>query len=442
MPNISPASPDAERHLIGILVRDGLPFPPDLLPADFSEPRLQDVAYAIRAIQEKGETADEFTVISYLRPTKFEGPDAFISSLTTDVGFSPFNPAHADLIRRQSVLRKIKDTATRAANLANDDGADPEAILAFTAGELKAAQGRNPKKEGAEKMELTSLEAFDRKDDPDNVIGNRWLTKSGSLLLVSQSGVGKSSWALQLIISLCIKRPFFGIEAKRPLRIVMLQAENCLGDLAEPFQDICAGLNLYEDERRLLAENLHIYRDTHVVGDAFLARMRELTVKHTADVFLCDPLLSFCGIEVADQQQMTNFLRHGINPILFDTGVIGIFIHHTTKPRSSKDKEGQTAADLAYAGAGASELVNWVREVGVLQRQSGDDPVFKFALTKRRGRAGMKDENGDFKSEITVQHSRTPGVIRWEYAPSSAGEEDQKANSKPAKASPGRFGAR
>jgi hypothetical protein len=139
---------------------------------------------------------------------------------------------------------------------------------------------------------------------------------------------------------------------------------------------------------------------------------------------------------------MTTFLRHGINPILFETGVIGIFIHHTTKPRSAKDKEGQTAADLAYSGAGASELVNWVREVGVLQRQTGDDPIFKFALTKRRGRAGMKDENGDFKSEITVQHSRTPGVIRWEYAPSATGEEDQKANSKPAKASQGRYGAR
>jgi hypothetical protein len=91
-------------------------------------------------------------------------------------------------------------------------------------------------------------------------------------------------------------------------------------------------------------------------------------------------------------------------------------MHHTTKPRAAKDKEGQTVADLAYSGAGSSEFVNYFREVAVLVRQQGEEPIFKFGLTKRRGRAGLKDFAGDFAGEISIRHSRKKGEIRWEYA--------------------------
>jgi len=438
MPNLFPASPDAERHLVGVLIRDGLKFPADLFPSDFSEPTLQDVCYSIQQIEQDGQTADEFTVINYLRNTNFDRPDAFISGLTTDVGFASYNPAWADIVRRESILRRIGDTATKAASLAADPASDPEAIIAFTEGQLKAVQGRGkPADSGPIEMPLDALAAFDRKSDPNNMIGNRWLTRGDSMLLVSQSGVGKSSWALQFMISLAVGRPFFGIKAARPLKVVMTQAENNGGDVAEAFQDITSGMSLYPDEMALLRDNLHIYRDTESVGPEFLKRMRELVVRHAAEVILVDPLLSFCGIEVADQQQMTDFLRHGVNKILGDTKVIGIFVHHTTKPRAAKDKEGQTSADLAYAGAGASELVNWTREVGVIQRQPGDDPIFKFALTKRRSRSGMQDAAGQFANEITVRHSRTPGVIRWEYATDSD-IAPTKPDSSPAKAPPRR----
>ena len=91
-------------------------------------------------------------------------------------------------------------------------------------------------------------------------------------------------------------------------------------------------------------------------------------------------------------------------------------MHHTTKPRTAKDKEGQTVADMAYSGSGSAEFVNYFREVGVLVRQQGDEPIFKFGFTKRRGRAGMKNALGDFAGEITIRHSRDKGRIRWEYA--------------------------
>jgi hypothetical protein len=119
-------------------------------------------------------------------------------------------------------------------------------------------------------------------------------------------------------------------------------------------------------------------------------------------------------------------------------------MHHTGKPKAASDKEGHTVADLAYAGLGSSEFTNWFREVAVLFRCQGEEPIYKFGLTKRRGRAGLKDHANQFKGEIYIRHAAEKGVIRWEYSqpPSEIASEvsSRDANSSPAKGSPRRLG--
>lgn len=187
-----------------------------------------------------------------------------------------------------------------------------------------------------------------------------------------------------------------------------------------------------------LDENLLIVRNTTAVGDAFPAFIENLIVSHKATILFVDPLLSFAGFEIADQAATSHFLRHQIDPILRKTGCILVFMHHTAKPKPASETDGQTNAALAYAGAGAAEWVNYSREIASLVRCPGDEPVYKFILTKRRSRAGLKDINGNFAGEILIRHSSQPGVIAWEYA--IPGEESQgKAQSGPAKGSPRRF---
>jgi replicative DNA helicase len=410
-----PHSVDFERYLLGAIIRDNGTIPEGLRIKDFFEPKHQEIAEAILILKEQGRQIDELTVTEFLRVNKSVVPVTYVSTTVTEIGFTNYNPDWATEIRRTSALREIIANAAEVQRLATEQQYDPASLIAYAEGNLNQIIDRSKPKDGPQIMSMESMMNFDRKNDPECVIGNRWLCKGGSLLLVSQSGVGKSSFALQFLVSLCINRPFFGIKAKRPLRIVMTQAENNLGDVAEAMQDITSGMNLYQSDYDVLRDNLFIYRDTNSVGQAFLDQMRKLIELHHADVILVDPLLSFAGIEVADQKQMTEFLRHGVAKILEETGCILVAVHHTTKPKSAKDKEGQTPSDLAYSGAGASELVNYVREVGVLVRQSGDDPVFKFSLTKRRGRAGMQDANGNFAGDIVVRHARNAGQIRWEY---------------------------
>jgi len=439
-----PSAIYAERYLLGVVIRDGLDIK-DLTPADFFEPIHQEIAFCIKQINEQGNHPDELVVLNSLRANNSTVQAHYINELTSEVKESRLNQAWSDEIKRTAALRAIAINAEHVQRLASDPNADPESLIAYNEGTLKSLVKRE-KKSGPVLMNTEAMKSFDRKSDQECVIGNRWLCKGGSLLLVSQSGVGKSSFCLQFLVSLAINRQFFGIKAKEPLRVVMTQSENNLGDVAEAWQDITAGMNLYESEQKLLDENLFIYRDTHSVGQAFLDSMRSLIELHRAQVFVCDPLLSFAGIELSDQQEMTQFLRHGVARILEDTGCILVAVHHTTKPKSAKDKEGQTPSDLAYSGAGASELVNYVREVGVLVRQPGEEPVFKFSLTKRRGRAGMLNANGDFAGDIIVRHARQAGQIRWEYGELSAPApeptlkvEARHSDSKPAKGSPSRF---
>jgi hypothetical protein len=439
-----PSAIYAERYLLGVVIRDGLDIK-DLSPAEFYEPIHQEIAFCIKQINEQGNHPDELVILNALRANNSTVQAHYINELTSEVKESRLNQAWSDEIKRTAALRAIAINAEHVQRLASDPNADPESLIAYNEGTLKSLIKRE-KKSGPVLMNTEAMKSFDRKADQECVIGNRWLCKGGSLLLVSQSGVGKSSFCLQFLVSLAINRQFFGIKAKEPLRVVMTQSENNLGDVAEAWQDITAGMNLYESEQKLLDENLFIYRDTHSVGQAFLDSMRSLIELHRAQVFVCDPLLSFAGIELSDQQEMTQFLRHGVARILEDTGCILVAVHHTTKPKSAKDKEGQTPSDLAYSGAGASELVNYVREVGVLVRQPGEEPVFKFSLTKRRGRAGMLNANGDFAGDIIVRHARQVGQIRWEYGELSAPApeptlkvEARHSDSKHAKGSPSRF---
>ena len=436
-----PNNVPAERHLLGVLLRDSLPFPPDLSPADFFEPAHADIALAICSLQLDGKTADELTVTERLRFDRSPVDALTVSLLVTECGHSAYRPEHVEIIRRMATLREAADLAGHAL----DPTTDPDVLLDHYARLVEKRKGSKVR-HGPKRMDFDRLMGFDRKDDPNAVIGNRWLCKGGSLLIVGQSGTGKSSLMMQAAVHWCLGRDFFGIKPAKPLRAVILQAENDEGDVSEALQDVVTGAYLDGDERADLKERMAIFRDTVSTGTAFTEALASLVREHRADIVFVDPLLSFAGIDVSDQEQASKFLRHDLAPILLETGAVLVAMHHTGKPKAASDKEGHTVADLAYAGLGSSEFTNWFREVAVLFRCQGDEPIYKFGLTKRRGRAGLKDHEGAFKGEIHIRHAAEKGVIRWEYSTPPSQTEDEVAprhsDSRPAKGSPRLFNGR
>ena len=430
-----PNNVPAERHLLGVLLRDALPLPSDLKPSDFFEPVHQDIFSAALSLAVDGIPADELTVSQRLREARSLVDAATVSLLVSDAGASTYRPEHVDLITDAALLREASNAANNAT--------DPDTLLdhyARLADKRKGSKTRH----GPQRMDFDALLSFERKDDPTTVLGNhRWLCKGGSLLIVGQSGTGKSSLMMQAAVHWCLGRDFFGIKPAKPLRAIVLQAENDAGDISEALQDVMAGAYIDATERLQLRDALAIYRDTVSTGTTFTKALRDLVVSHQADIVFVDPLLSFAGIDVSDQEQASKFLRHDLAPILLETGAVLVAMHHTGKPKASADKEGQTTADLAYAGLGSSEFTNWFREVAVLFRCQGEEPIYKFGLTKRRGRAGLKDHENQFKGEIYIRHAAEKGVIRWEYSQPPSQSATQPAprdsDSRPAKGSPRRL---
>jgi hypothetical protein len=431
-----PNNVPAERHLLGVLLRDALPLPSDLKPSDFFEPVHQDIYAAALSLAVDGIPADELTVSQRLREARSLVDAATVSLLVSDAGASTYRPEHVDLITDAALLREASNAANNAT--------DPDTLLDHYARLADKRKGSKAKASyGPQRMDFDYLLTADRKNDPNNILGNRWLCKGGSLLIVGQSGTGKSSLMMQAAVHWALGRDFFGIKPVKPLRSIILQAENDALDCGESLQDVVAGAYLDSAEIAQLRDHLAIYRDTVSTGTTFTAALKALIIEHKADIVFVDPLLSFAGIDVSDQEQASKFLRHDLAPILLETGAVLVAMHHTGKPKSSSDKEGHTVADLAYAGLGSSEFTNYFREVAVLFRCQGEEPIYKFGLTKRRGRAGLKDTEGAFKGEIYIRHAAEKGVIRWEYSqPPSQSATDpapRHSDSRPAKGSSGRL---
>ena len=245
---------------------------------------------------------------------------------------------------------------------------------------------------------------FDPTKDPDNLIGKRWLTRGSSMIISGGTGIGKSSMMMQIVIRWALGKDFFGIAPVRPLRIGIVQAENDKGDLAESFRGVVQGLNMGVSDIGMLQENLHFRTETVRTGDQFLAYARRFIHKSKLDLIIADPLFSYFGGDLSDQGEVSVFLRNKLQPILHQTKVAWIWMHHIGKTQR-KDGEPLTTMELAHAGFGSSELANWAREIAVLAEVGQSKPRrFQLAFCKRGSRLPT--------NTLNLQHA--PSGIVWE----------------------------
>lgn len=280
-----------------------------------------------------------------------------------------------------------------------------------------------------EPISLSGLSSYDTSNDPNNVLGQRWLCRGSSLVLVGQSGIGKSSLCMQLMILWALGLPAFNITPIKPLRSLLIQAENDHGDLAEMYQGVRHGMALTPEQERLLDDRIIIYRDTTHTGEDFTGLARRLVEHHRPDIAWADPLLNYIGDDISEQKVIAEFCCQQLNAIALDTGVIWSLLHHTGKPsKDPKSTEHWTASDLAYSGLGSSALVNWSRETAVLMRiktPEGQPPTFQLSMTKRRKRAGLRDVGGNPTDTIFLRHSQAGGIC-WEQCGEPSEEEDAR----------------
>jgi RecA-family ATPase len=270
---------------------------------------------------------------------------------------------------------------------------------------------------------LEELRTLDTRSDPNCVIGFRdgrtlrYLCREKSAWIIGPSGIGKSTLTTEFAVGWALGKPVFGITPARPLKSLIIQAENDKYDLAEMIQGVIKAHNLTpefdpDDEYKAANKRIIIQSEDTSVGFKFIDRLHRFIDRDRPDIVWVDPLLSFAGIDVNKQDQVSAFLREGINPVLKATGAVMIGIHHTGKMRNSKkDMEQWSPLDFAYAGLGSSELVNWARAVMTLVPIDGD--AYRLELAKRGLRAGATHPDGQWAGcTVYLKHSKTD--IRWE----------------------------
>ena len=264
-------------------------------------------------------------------------------------------------------------------------------------------------------------------NDPSELLRHRFLCRGGGLLLVGPTGIGKSSLAMQAMIFWALGRPAFGICPARPLKSLLIQAENDDGDLAEMRDGVLAGLNLTEDEKQAAMQNVVVVREDVRTGLRFFTETaRPLLAEHLPDLLWIDPAVSYLGGEANSQKDVGGFLRNYLNPLLREFNCGGVVVHHTNKPPSGREKPDWSGGDFAYLGGGSAEWANWARGVIAL-RSLGSHSVFELRAAKRGGRLGWMEADGETKTFTKlIAHANEPGVICWRDADPSEMPESSK----------------
>jgi RecA-family ATPase len=261
---------------------------------------------------------------------------------------------------------------------------------------------------------LQSIIDYDPENDPDNLIGDRWIRRGSSMLFVGQSGCGKSSMAFYQGLRWAIGSDWFGCQPVRPLKVAYVQAENDIADQHDALKGAAQMVFGSDWRNGLRRADMLFFREAVRTGVEFTTMLRRLIRKTKVDIVYIDPLLSYIGGNPSDIEVCANFTRHLLQPIMMETGVVIVLVHHFPKPKGKDDKP-ESVADMAYSGFGSSDLTNWAREVIVLKEVGFNQPRrFMLGMAKRGDRSGLKDKNGNKTGSIVIQ--RGVGTISWDYA--------------------------
>lgn len=261
-------------------------------------------------------------------------------------------------------------------------------------------------------------------NDANELIGpNRFLCRGGIATLIGQSGIGKSTLALQMGCSFTLGRESVGFKPVKPLKVLVIQGENDDGDIAEMRDGVAKGINLTDEEKAVVFASVHCLRCNTASGRKFIeGPVRQNLAKYQPDIIIIDPALSYIGGDTKEQKVVGEFLRTFLLPELQRANCGCLLLHHTNKPPTTTPRGGAPSEE-SYLESGSAEFRNVARGVITL-RPIGDGTVFELRVPKRGNRLGWTDDSGQPTTKKHLRHSRERNVLFWE----TATEDDAKAS--------------
>ncbi len=257
-------------------------------------------------------------------------------------------------------------------------------------------------------LDFRKMMRFDPNNDDSCLIGQRYLCKGGSCIWVGASGLGKSVLNLQAAIIFALNQSLFGLETKKPLKSVILSAEDDEGDLAETLKGVTKAMGIDENDTRfeVMQNSVFLYQESEHRGLKLVGYAEELVREHKADFVWINPVLSYFTGNPNDAKDVGEFCG-ALSGMQFNTGVCTHLIHHTGKPKEADTTKHWSLDDFSYIGLGSSVWTNWARAIVVLQGLKNPSGTFVLRFAKRGNRTGIVDDDFNKVREVYLEHSQT-----------------------------------
>jgi hypothetical protein len=387
-------------------------------PEDFHDHGHQAIFKAILSLRKRGRPVDLLTVSDKLKGKgvldRMGGPAA-LNRIVDATPTSAHAEYYARLVSEHAQRRRLGSLANEWAEAASRGTPGPELMDRMRKALDQDTGKRSPQENVPEIRPIGAFELPPAHDDQE-LLKHRFLCRGGALLLVGPTGIGKSSFVMQGAIRWSLGQDFFGIQAAAPMKILMVQAENDDGDIAEMRDGVYRGLKasgqLNDEHPAEIADRIAVVCEDSRTGREFGASLDRLLGHWKPDLVIIDPALAYLGGDALKQADVTLFCRNILNPLIHRHKCGLILVHHTNKPPRGEEKSDWKAGDLAYLGQGAADWANWARAV-VAIRAKGSHSVYELALGKRGRRTGWQDKDGKPLFVKDIAHAREPGMICW-----------------------------
>ena len=237
----------------------------------------------------------------------------------------------------------------------------------------------------------------------DILIGDGWLERGGTFLLVAQSGIGKSLAIFQIACCWACGKGgphafFLDPYNGKPLRIVIIQNEDSPNDLHRQSRLLNA-LGLTKEQNDLVHENLWIETVRGKLGLQAIETFRKiLELRKPCDILILNPLSAYASGDLTRTEDAVEFLYGQFAPLLDHYECGGAAAHHTPKSTGTtqKNKDRWSSYDFMYSGAGAAILTNFARAY-ITFDPKGSSQVFDVRMAKRFAESGWPTSQQLFK---------------------------------------------
>lgn len=398
-PRVPPHSQEAEEYLLSCILLDSADVLPRCIQAEIRGTSFFHVANATAyeaclSLYGENKPVETATLAEYLKAKnqlESVGGYAFIMGISGTITTAQAG-THIETVKKLSLLRDIIRSATGAVEdcyaFTGTTVAEIDELIGGVEHRITNLRDRAGATDGIRGLMEFGLPA---ENDENTLLGkHRYISRGDSILIVSSAGMGKSALSLEWAILAALGRDFLGIKTQRPLKSLIIQAEDSDGDIGEVVYSICHAHKLTAEEKEQVNRNVIVVRDKVLRGPAFIARLRILVEKIRPDLAWLNPLHSFAGCKIEDATEIGQFLREGLNKANRHNRFAFMVVHHTPKPITGKAVADKKWHEFMYDAAGSAELVNWARAVITLKPTEVDGD-FHLVLAKRGKRAGVTE---------------------------------------------------